>query len=297
MEIKIKESESGIRLDVFLSKYTSLSRSTIAKHIKKDQVFVNEEEVKCGYILKSNDIIKMNKINLELKVSGENIPLDIYYEDEYLLVVNKPSGMVVHPAPGNYEHTLVNALIYYTKNNLSNVGKEFRPGIVHRIDKDTSGLLLIAKDNKVHESLSKMFKEKSIKRKYIALVSGIINESTGDINAPLGRSLTDRKKIAIREDGKKAITHFRVLERYKESTLLELILETGRTHQIRVHLSYIKHPVINDPVYGEKIVNNYGQMLHAYYLGFVHPVTGKFMEFQCPYEKRFEEILDMFKNS
>ena len=205
--------------------------------------------------------------------------------------------MVVHPAAGNKSGTLVNALINHTK-NLSDVNGEVRPGIVHRIDKDTSGLLLVSKTNKAHNVLAALFKKHKIKRKYIALVSGVIKHDKGRIEAPIGRSNTDRKKFMVTDkNAKEAITNFKVLERYKDATLLELVLETGRTHQIRVHLSYINHPIINDKVYSKKIINDYGQMLHAYYLGFNHPITGSFMEFEAPLEKEFLEILEMFKNS
>ena len=214
------------------------------------------------------------------------------------MVVNKPSGMVVHPAPGNYHGTLVNALMYHTK-NLSDINGEERPGIVHRIDKDTSGLLLISKTNEVHRILSDDFKYKRVKRKYIALVHGIIDANNGKIDAPIGRSESDRKKMAVTEkNSKKAITNFTVLERFKNYTLLELILETGRTHQIRVHMAYINHPVVNDQVYSKvKPINNYGQMLHAYYIGFTHPITKEFLEFECPLEKEFVDIMESVKNS
>ena len=214
------------------------------------------------------------------------------------MVVNKPSGMVVHPAPGNYHGTLVNALMYHTK-NLSDINGEERPGIVHRIDKDTSGLLLISKNNEVHRILSDDFKYKRVKRKYIALVHGIIDANNGKIDAPIGRSESDRKKMAVTDkNSKKAVTNFTVLERFKNYTLVELILETGRTHQIRVHMDYIGHPVVNDPVYGRrKVINDYGQMLHAAYLGFNHPINHKFMEFYREPEKEFNDIVEMFRNS
>jgi 23S rRNA pseudouridine1911/1915/1917 synthase len=298
MNIKVKSEESNNRLDIFLSAYLNESRNLITKNIKNANILVNGKEVKAGYSLRENDEIYIDLKHEEKDIKSEDIKLDIYYEDEYLMVVNKPSGMVVHPAPGNYNHTLVNALINHTE-KLSDVNGEFRPGIVHRIDKDTSGLLLISKDNKVHEILSKGFKEKDIKRKYIALVKGVITENKGKIEAPIGRSESDRKKLCVTEkNSKKAVTNFTVLERYKNATLIELELETGRTHQIRVHMSYIGHPVINDPLYNkDKIVDDYGQMLHAYYLGFNHPISGKFMEFTSPLEPKFTEIQNKFKNS
>lgn len=296
MEIKIKEENSNIRLDNYMTSIIDTSRSNITKHIKDGTIKVNGKEVKPGYLLKLGDIISYNKWNESTLVEKENIPLDIYYEDEDVMVVYKKSGMVVHPGNGNYHGTLVNALTYYT-DELSSINGSDRPGIVHRIDKDTSGLLLISKNNKSHQILSDDFKNKRIKRKYIALVSGVINESSGKINAPIGRDILDRKKMCVTDkNSKNAVTNFTVLKRYKNSTLIECVLETGRTHQIRVHMAYIGHPVINDPVYGKKI-NDYGQLLHAYYLGFNHPTTKEFMEFTCPLEPRFEEMLNEFKNS
>lgn len=296
MQIVINSDNKDIRLDNYMTNILDTTRSNITKHIKDGTIKVNDKVVKSGYMLKEKDIITYSEWKETTEVEKENIPLDIYYEDEDVLVVNKKSGMVVHPGSGNYHGTLVNALTYYT-DELSDINGTDRPGIVHRIDKDTSGLLLISKNNKAHQILSDDFKNKRIKRKYIALVSGVINENTGKINAPIGRSLTDRKKMCVTDkNSKSAITNFTVLERYKNSTLIECILETGRTHQIRVHMSYIGHPVINDPVYGKKI-NDYGQLLHAYYLGFNHPTTKKFMEFTCPLEDKFSEMLESFKNS
>ena len=296
MQIVINSDNKDIRLDNYITSILDTTRSNITKHIKDGTIKVNDKVVKSGYMLKEKDIITYSEWKETTEVEKENIPLDIYYEDEDVLVVNKKSGMVVHPGSGNYHGTLVNALTYYT-DELSDINGTDRPGIVHRIDKDTSGLLLISKNNKAHQILSDDFKNKRIKRKYIALVSGVINENTGKINAPIGRSLTDRKKMCVTDkNSKSAITNFTVLERYKNSTLIECILETGRTHQIRVHMSYIGHPVINDPVYGKKI-NDYGQLLHAYYLGFNHPTTKKFMEFTCPLEDKFNEMLESFKNS
>ncbi len=296
MQIVINSDNKDIRLDNYMTSILDTTRSNITKHIKDGTIKVNDKVVKSGYMLKEKDIITYSEWKETTEVEKENIPLDIYYEDEDVLVVNKKSGMVVHPGSGNYHGTLVNALTYYT-DELSDINGTDRPGIVHRIDKDTSGLLLISKNNKAHQILSDDFKNKRIKRKYIALVSGVINENTGKINAPIGRSLTDRKKMCVTDkNSKSAITNFTVLERYKNSTLIECILETGRTHQIRVHMSYIGHPVINDPVYGKKI-NDYGQLLHAYYLGFNNQTTKKFMEFTCPLEDKFNEMLESFKNS
>ena len=297
MKIVITSEESEQRLDNYLTNVLNTSRSNISKHIKDGTIKVNNKIVKSGYSLKEGDIIEYELWNETTLVEPENIPLDIYYEDEYIIVVNKPSGMVVHPGNGNVSKTLVNALMYHTK-NLSDINGEDRPGIVHRIDKDTSGLLLVSKTNEAHRILSEDFKDKHIKRKYIALVKGIIETDTGKINAPIGRDSFDRKKMCVTDkNSKNAVTNFKVLERYKDSTLIECILETGRTHQIRVHMAYIKHPVINDPVYSKKIINNYGQMLHAFYIGFNHPITKEFLEFSAPLETEFENILETFKNS
>lgn len=296
MNIKVEKDDIEKRLDLFLTEKLNESRSFITNHIKEGNILVNDTKVKTGYSLKENDIISIGELKIDTTVKPENIPLDIYYEDEYIMVVNKPSGMVVHPAPGNYSHTLVNALMYHTK-QLSDVNGEFRPGIVHRIDKDTSGLLLISKTNEAHRLLAEDFKAHRIKRKYTALVSGIIETNKGKINAPIGRNSKDRKKMAVTdENAKTAITNFTVLERLKNATLLELILETGRTHQIRVHMSFINHPIINDSVYNKNVINDYGQMLHAGYIGFTHPITKEFMEFSCPPEKEFNDIVDMFRN-
>ncbi len=296
MKIVVKEELKGNRLDNYLTSLLNTSRSNVKKHINLGDVLVNNQKVKSGYSLKVNDVIEYSLWNEETPLEKEDIPLDIYYEDEYIIVVNKKSGMVVHPGNGNKSHTLVNALMYHTDNLSTDNGKD-RPGIVHRIDKDTSGLLLVAKTNEAHRILSLDFKNKNIKRKYIALVSGVIETESGKINAPIGRSEKDRKKMCVTEkNSKNAITNFRVLERYKKATLIECILETGRTHQIRVHLSYIKHPLINDPLYGSVIDKDYGQMLHAGYLGFNHPITNEFMEFNAPLEDKFIEILSKFKN-
>jgi 23S rRNA pseudouridine1911/1915/1917 synthase len=292
MKILIEEANKE-RLDLFLTKKLEISRSNINKHIKLGDILVNETIVKSGYILNLGDVITVNDLTERTDVIGEQIDLDIYYEDDDVLVVNKPSGMVVHPANGNYHGTLVNALVGRVK--LSDINGENRPGIVHRIDKDTSGLLLVAKNNKAHRILSEDFKNKRITRRYIALVNGIIENEKIKIDAPIGRCKTDRKKMMVTKDGKQAVTNFKVLERYKTSTLIECELETGRTHQIRVHLAYIDHPVINDPTYG-KGFSKYGQMLHAGVLGFEHPITKKYLEFTAPLEPEFLDILETYKN-
>lgn len=284
--------EGNVRIDVYLSKLLDVSRSKIGKLELK----VNNKNVKSSYIVKENDVIDIPIIEEEqIKAEPEKLNLDIVYEDDDVIVVNKPNGMVVHPAIGNTKHTLVNGLLYHSK-ELSKKNGEFRPGIVHRIDAYTTGLLMIAKNDKAHEFLAKQLSEKTTHRKYIALVWGVINNDTGTIDAPIGRDINDRKKMSITADGKEAITHFKVLERYKTATLIELKLETGRTHQIRVHMNYINHPVVNDPVYGKrKLIDNTGQCLHAKELGFIHPKTKKYMEFTVELPECFINILNKFK--
>lgn len=284
--------EGNVRIDVYLSKLLDVSRSKIGKLELK----VNDKNVKSSYIVKENDVIDIPVLTEEeIKAEPEKMDLDIVYEDDDVIVVNKPNGMVVHPAFGNTKHTLVNGLLYHSK-ELSKKNGEFRPGIVHRIDAYTTGLLMIAKNDKAHEFLAKQLSEKTTHRKYIALVWGVINNDTGTIDAPIGRDINDRKKMSITADGKEAITHFKVLERYKTATLIELKLETGRTHQIRVHMNYINHPVVNDPVYGKrKLIDNTGQCLHAKELGFIHPKTKKYMEFNIELPECFINILNKFK--
>lgn len=300
MEIRVEDNNDN-RIDKYLMDKTDFSRSKIQKLILNSKVLVNGKVVKASYKVNLDDVITIDLLDDEdiSQIEAEDIELDIVYEDEYLLVVNKPSGMVVHPACGNYNHTLVNALMYHCNNNLSTVNGNIRPGIVHRIDQDTSGLLVVAKNDMVHENLAKQISEKSALRKYVALVQGVIKEDTATIDAPIGRDKNDRKKMCVTgENSKDAITHIRVLERYAKATLIECKLETGRTHQIRVHMAYIHHPVVNDRVYGfNKVIDkDFGQMLHAKEIGFVHPVTGKFMDFSVEPPKRFMEILEEFKN-
>lgn len=293
----IDTNNIGTRIDKYLTDNTDYTRSKIQKMIENGNILVNNKQTKDNYKLKENDRITIEEYNEEIDIEPENIPLDIYYEDEDLIVVNKPSGMVVHPAPGNYSKTLVNALMYHT-NNLSTINTSIRPGIVHRIDADTSGLLLVAKNDKTHNALAEAIQKKEVVREYIALVEGVIMEDTATIDAPIGRDKKNRKKMAVTsENSKDAITHIRVLDRYKDSTLIRCKLETGRTHQIRVHLNYIGHPVVNDPVYGYKklIDKDFGQMLHAEKIGFVHPTTKEYMEFTAPLPDRFKEILEIYK--
>lgn len=292
-------AQEKLRIDKYLINELEYSRSKIQRMIDKEFILVNNKTIKNSYTLHIGDEITINeKYNEDIDVTPEDIPLDIYYEDEYLLVVNKPSGMVVHPAAGNQDKTLVNALMFHCNNNLSTLNGEVRPGIVHRIDKDTSGLLLVAKTDEVHANLSEQIANKTVTRKYIALVQGIINEDTATIDAPIGRDANNRKKMAVTDiNSKDAVTHLRVLERYNKATLIECKLETGRTHQIRVHLNYIGHPLVNDPVYGYKKMDDetFGQMLHAKTIGFIHPITKEYLEFTSNPPKRFEEIKNTYK--
>ena len=289
---------TGKRIDIYLMEKLDISRSHIQNLIKKNLILVGGKKVKGSYKIKEGDIISVTDEEETYEIVPENISLDIIYEDDDVIVVNKPNGMVVHPAAGNKSGTLVNALMYHSK-DLSDINGEFRPGIVHRIDAYTTGLLMIAKNNKAHENLAKQLEEKSITRKYIALVWGVIEEDTGTIDAPIGRDEKNRKKQAVTSlNSKKAITHFKVLQRYKDASLIELKLETGRTHQIRVHMNYIEHQVVNDPVYGRrKTINDFGQCLHAKTLGFVHPTTGKYMEFESDLPEEFKLIIKMFEEN
>lgn len=288
MEVEVLREE---RIDKYLAEELDISRSTVKKMIDEGFVLVNGKEVKASLILSDADelFVKDGFIK-EASFEAEDIPINIVYEDDDLLVINKKSGMVVHPGNGNTSGTLVNALMHYTK-NLSNK-EAFRPGIVHRIDKDTSGLMLVAKNDKAHDILAEGFKNKTIKREYIALVCGVIGEDSGVIDAPIGRDAKDRKKMCVTsENSKKAVTHFKVLKRYEDYTLLRLILDTGRTHQIRVHMKYIGHPVYNDPVYG-KAYNDFGQFLHSASIDFEQPTTHEHLHFECDVPKEFQDFLD-----
>lgn len=296
--MKIEVLENNIRLDNYLIDKLDSSRSKIQKLIKNNSILVNDKNTKSSYLVKTGDIITITDVKEESSnIEPEDIKLDIVYEDEYLLVINKPSGMVVHPGCGNRNHTLVNALMHHSKlSNLDNI----RPGIVHRIDAYTSGLLMVAKDDKTHRELALELKSNKAKRKYLALVHGVIVEDTATIDAPIGRDTKNRKKMCVTSiNSKDAITHIKVLERYIDTTFIECTLETGRTHQIRVHLSYINHPIVNDSVYGYKkqINPTFGQMLHAYTLGFTHPVTHEYLEFKAEPPKEFMEILNHYKTN
>ena len=292
------DNECSKRLDQYLTDNTDISRSRIQKLLKDKDILVNGKAVKSSYILKLNDEITINEKEIEqMSAEPEQMDLDIVYEDNDVIVVNKANKVVVHPACGNRSGTLVNGLLYHSK-NLSSINGEFRPGIVHRIDADTTGLLMIAKNDKAHKILADQLKEKTTHRVYYALVWGVINNETGTVDAPIGRDPKDRKKMAVTPDNsKEAITHFRVIERYKNATLIELKLETGRTHQIRVHMKYIGHPVVNDPVYSNKpLFDDSGQCLHAKELGFIHPTTNEFMKFDSELPECFIKIQNLLKN-
>jgi pseudouridine synthase, RluA family len=286
----------GIRLDSWLSgKVDELSRSYIQKLIEEGSITVNGKVVKVNHKLRVGDRIALNVPKpKKLEITAEDINIDVIYEDKDIIVINKPKGMVVHPAAGNYSGTLVNALMKHCSDTLSDINGIIRPGIVHRIDKDTSGVLVIAKNNMAHEFLSEKLKKHDINRIYIAVVEGVIPEEKGRIDAPIGRHPVDRKKMAVNiKNSRHAITHFKVLERYKNATLVEMKLETGRTHQIRVHMSYIGYPLVGDEVYGRKS-NSFGvtgQALHARLLGFIHPATGKYMEFEAEIPLYFNELV------
>lgn len=291
--MEVKTEDIGKRIDKYLTEQLDYSRTIIQKMLEEEKITVNNTKVKPSYKLEENDTIKiLEEYKEENTLTGENIPLDIVYEDNDLLIINKQSGMVVHPGNGNKEHTLVNALIGYT-NNLSTTNDEIRPGIVHRIDKDTSGLIVVAKNNKTHELLAEMFKNKTINRYYIALVQGQISVNEGIIDAPIGRDPNMRKRYTVTQtNSKTAITHFKVLKRYKGYTLIKLKLDTGRTHQIRVHMKYIGHPVYNDPVYTNPKSTPFGQFLHSSQIDFIHPITKKQITLETPLPKEFQDFID-----
>ena len=292
IELIVKENK---RIDAIISgELSDVSRSYVQKIIEDGKVMVNGQVVTSKKVkLKVDDVIVVDMPEPEkLEVLAEDIPIDIVYEDESIMIINKSVGMVVHPAPGNYTGTLVNALMYHSE-KLSSINGVIRPGIVHRIDKDTSGLLMIAKTDQAHQSLAAQLKDHSITRKYVAIVHGCISSETGTIKAPIGRSPKDRLKMAVNErNGKEAVTHFKVLKRYKNYSYIECQLETGRTHQIRVHMAYIGHPLLGDPVYGVKKpkIKHDGQLLHAQTLGFIHPSTGEEMLFESEVPEIFETM-------
>jgi len=290
--------EDKIRIDLYLTqKEICPSRSQIRNLINQGKIRVNSNLVKPSYILKNRDVIDLALLEKkELKVKAESIPLDIIYEDEYLVVVNKPADMIVHPAGKICSGTLVNALLYHCKDSLSGIGGIIRPGIVHRLDKNTSGLIVVAKNDFAHLNISKQIKERQVIKKYIAVVHGIMKDDSGIIDAPIGRSLKNRKKMAVTTEGKsrEAVTQFKILKRFSAYTLIEVTLRTGRTHQIRVHLVYIGHPIIGDQLYGHRkqVLNISRQALHSHILGFVHPLSKKYMQFCTPLPKDIQELID-----
>ncbi len=297
-ELEVIEQVSK-RIDAYMAeKYEDISRVAIQRLIETGKILVNGKKVKASYKVQVNDKITMEEEKaVEVELKAQDIPVEIIYEDRDIIVVNKPKGMVVHPANGNPDGTLVNAIMAICKDSLSGIGGEIRPGIVHRLDKDTSGILIVAKNDKAHINLSQQIKEHKVKKTYIALVKGIVKENNATINMPIGRSEKDRKKMAVTKKGKEAITHFKVLKRYDKYTLLEINIETGRTHQIRVHLSQIGYPIVGDEVYskGKNEWNIKGQCLHAKSLDFKHPITNEDMHLEAKIPQYFEKILEELK--
>ena len=291
----IVENEESKRIDAFISENTEYSRTAVQRLIEENKIIVNGKKEKASYKVQNGDKIEIEEEPAkEIELKAQHIPLEILYEDNDIIVVNKPKGMVVHPANGNPDGTLVNAIMSICKDSLSGIGGEIRPGIVHRLDKNTSGAIIIAKNDKAHINLSEQLKNHEIKKTYIALVRGIVKENNATINMPIGRSKKDRKKMDVDKNGKEAITHFKVLKRYQDCTLLEINIETGRTHQIRVHLSHIGYPIIGDEVYsnGKNKWNIEGQCLHAKSLDFKHPITEKEMHIEAELPKYFQKILE-----
>ena len=295
-EFIVEKEEEGKRIDAYLAKKEDISREHVQRIIKEENILVNGKKTKPAYKVQKNDKISLEEEQpKEIELKAQEIPIEIIYQDDDIIVVNKPKGMVVHPGNGNPDGTLVNSLMAICKDSLSGIGGEIRPGIVHRLDKDTSGVLVVAKNDKAHINLSNQIKNHEVEKTYIALVRGIVKENEATINMPIGRNKNDRKKMAVEKDGKEAITNFKVLERYPKDncTLLEVKIETGRTHQIRVHLSHIGYPVIGDEVYsnGKNKWGIKGQCLHAKKLKFKHPITGKEMEFEAELPEYFKDVL------
>lgn len=296
LKLYVSAETAGARIDKWLSEnIDDLSRSSVQKLLKEDNILINSQPVNKNYKLRTNDVIDINIPDPEvLDVVPQDIPIDIVYEDDDLIVVNKPKGMVVHPAAGNPDGTLVNALLFHCKGRLSSINGVIRPGIVHRIDKFTSGLLIVAKTDKAHTHLAEQIKDHSFTREYFGVVCGCMSESDEEntINAPIGRHKLNRKKMAVTDsNSKNAVTHYKVLETFDKHSLLKFTLETGRTHQIRVHMSYIGHPILGDDVYGKAFKGIEGQCLHAKKIGFIHPSSGEYMEFESELPEYFENIL------
>lgn len=296
--VVVEDLDGKERLDVFLANETGWTRSQVKIQIDGGKVLVNGKTQKPGFLVKNDDqiVLSFSKDVLDTNAEPEDIPLDVVYEDDDFAIINKPQGMVVHPAPGAYNHTLVNALLFHFE-HLSNNNGSIRPGIVHRIDKDTSGLLVIAKNDKAHASLAKQIAEHSCFRHYLALLEGNLKQDSGTVDTFISRDKKDRKMMAVSDDGKRAITHFNVLERFNGYCLVEFVLETGRTHQIRVHSKFLGHPIVGDKTYGIKNqkFNLDGQLLHAYKLELTHPTTGKRMEFSADLPEYFKNILNKLR--
>lgn len=298
-KIVVNSNDSGTRIDAYIAgNVKELSRTMVKKLADEGNIKVNGNVPKVSYKVQENDVIEIIIPEAkELDIKAQDIPIEVVYEDDDIIVVNKPKGLVVHPANGNWDGTLVNAVMAICKDSLSGIGGEIRPGIVHRLDKDTSGLLIIAKNDKAHLNMSNQIKNREVKKIYYALVRGIVPENEATINMPIGRSTKDRKKMAVTKDGKEAITHFKVLQRFNKYTLLEVKIDTGRTHQIRVHLSEIGYPVVGDEVYsnGKNEFGIKGQLLHAKSLDFKHPITGKQMHLETELPQEFEKVLQQLK--
>lgn len=293
--INVENIDAGKRIDAYLTEKTEYSRANIQRLISNGKILVNQKGPKVSYKIQANDEISIqDEIPKEVSLKAQNIPIDILYEDNDIIVVNKPKGMVVHPANGNPDGTLVNAVMAICKDSLSGIGGEIRPGIVHRLDKDTSGVIIVAKNDKAHIKLSEQIKNHEVEKTYVTLVKGFVKENEATIDMPIGRSTKDRKKMAVNKNGKNAVTHFKVIERYKNYTLLEVKIETGRTHQIRVHLTEIGYPIVGDIVYsnGKNEWNIKGQCLHAKSLKFKHPISGKEMFIEAPLPEYFKKIIN-----